>query len=184
MNKKNPCNRKNFEMACQMLHFINPELTFVVNETYLDFGAGMQWETIICTNGTSDVLGTYQMLSPRDWEKLNACTGLQDITTWVLAINDDQQKTFDHMKPKAAAPVVTVEAPDSNKLELTYVGNDSWDRPVYLNHKYNAYYVDVNPRKGRAPQICTKYNNLFDGEPDCPISVAIEVVFTPERITW
>lgn len=68
------------------------------------------------------------------------------------------------------------------KLVLTYKGNDSWDRPVYEADE--RLYADVNPRRGYEPEICTKCNNEFDGEPDMHISSDIEVEFVPERILW
>ena len=68
------------------------------------------------------------------------------------------------------------------KLVLAYKGNDRWDRPVYEADE--RLYVDVNPRSRYAPEICTKYNNEFDGEPDTPIPSDIEVEFVPERILW
>jgi len=70
-----------------------------------------------------------------------------------------------------------------NTLQLTYIGRDSWDRPVYQSNKGNLY-VDVDPRKGRPPEICTKSNNEFDGEPDNPINSDIEIIFIPSRDTW
>lgn len=68
------------------------------------------------------------------------------------------------------------------KLTLKYKGCDSWRRPVY--EAEGVLYVDVDPRKGRKPNICTKYNNEYDGEPDEPISEDIQVEFIPERYTW
>ena len=40
------------------------------------------------------------------------------------------------------------------KLILNYKGRDSWDRPVY--EAGGKLYVDVDPRKGHGPDICTK----------------------------
>lgn len=73
------------------------------------------------------------------------------------------------------------------KLILTYQGRDSWDRPVYECE--GRLYVDVDPRSSRNPEICTKLNNNFDGEPDTPISVMqqyndVEIEFIPCRDTW
>lgn len=68
------------------------------------------------------------------------------------------------------------------KITLTFVGRDSWDRPVYKNEN-NRLCVDVDPRDGRKPQICTKYRNEFDGEPDYPIE-SYEFEFVPKRDTW
>jgi len=43
-------------------------------------------------------------------------------------------------------------------------------------------YVDVDPRKQFMPNICTKNNNSFDGEPLDPVSAEVE--FVPYRDTW
>jgi len=67
-------------------------------------------------------------------------------------------------------------------LTLTHIGRDSWDRPVYECD--GKLYVDVDPRKDWAPNICTKNNNEFDGEPDCPIAENVEIIFIPCRDTW
>ena len=68
------------------------------------------------------------------------------------------------------------------KLTLHHIGRDSWSRPVYVCNE--RLYVDVDPRKSRAPDICTKMNNRFDGEPDTPIPNDIKVEFVPARDTW
>ena len=67
------------------------------------------------------------------------------------------------------------------KLTLTFVGQDSWSRPVYEDSN-GKLYVDVDPREGWAPSICTKLNNDFDGEPDCPVTAEFE--FVPKRVLW
>lgn len=72
-------------------------------------------------------------------------------------------------------------------LELSYVGKDSFSRPVYENG--NTLFVDVDPRKDREPKICTKANNCLDGEPDTPIEYiqkykGVEIRFLPQRMTW
>ena len=61
-------------------------------------------------------------------------------------------------------------------------GRDSWDRPVYKGLDGNLY-VDVDPRKGWAPNICTKYQNDFNGEPDTPVE-GVDFIFTPCRDVW
>ncbi len=68
------------------------------------------------------------------------------------------------------------------KLILNYKGRDSWDRPVYESE--GRLYVDVDPRKGWKPNICTKCNNEFDGEPDTPIAEDTVVEFVPCRDIW
>jgi len=67
-------------------------------------------------------------------------------------------------------------------MELAYKGRDSWDRPVYECD--GRLYVDVDPREHIPPNICTKANNEFDGEPDCPVDRGIELVFVPSRDVW
>lgn len=66
------------------------------------------------------------------------------------------------------------------KLVLTFVGCDSWDRPVYKAGE--TLYVDTDPRTGWAPNICTKCDNEFDGEPDFPVNAEFE--FIPHRVLW
>lgn len=72
---------------------------------------------------------------------------------------------------------------DPKRLVLTYVGTDGWSRPVYEDAA-GKLYVDTDPRAHRAPAICTKYQNQFEGEPDCPVADDIEIVFLPQRYTW
>lgn len=67
------------------------------------------------------------------------------------------------------------------KLTLTLLGRDSWSRPVY-DDGTGRLLVDVDPREGRGPDICTKQGNAFDGEPDCPVRG--EFIFIPRRDTW
>jgi hypothetical protein len=67
-------------------------------------------------------------------------------------------------------------------LTLTHIGRDSLERPVYECD--GKLYVDVDPRRNRAPDICTKNNNKFDGEPDCPIAEGTKIIFVPCRDTW
>lgn len=66
------------------------------------------------------------------------------------------------------------------KMQLRLVGRDSWSRPVYECNE--RLYVDIEPRKGRPPCICTKQGNAFDGEPCDPVEG--EFIFIPERDTW
>jgi hypothetical protein len=67
-------------------------------------------------------------------------------------------------------------------LTLTHKGRDSWDRPVYECD--GRLYVDVDPRKNREPEICTKHNNDFHGEPDDHIPDDTILHFIPCRDTW
>lgn len=67
-------------------------------------------------------------------------------------------------------------------LRLEHRGRDSWSRPVY--ECGGKYYVDTDPRADRAPSICTKQDNEFDGEPCDPLPPEVEVEFIPCRDTW
>ena len=67
-------------------------------------------------------------------------------------------------------------------LELTHIGRDSFDRPVYKCGE--KLYVDVDPRGHMPADIHTKSDNDFDGEPDWRIDDDVEVVFIPLRDTW
>lgn len=74
------------------------------------------------------------------------------------------------------------------KLELTHIGNDSWDRPVYKDQN-GKLWKDVDPRASREPELCTVYQNIFDGEPDTPMCYInkykdVQVEFKPNRVTW
>lgn len=74
-----------------------------------------------------------------------------------------------------------------NTLVLNYVGKDSFNRPVYENA--SKLFVDVEPRKGKEPKICTVLNNVLGGEPDTPIEYIkkyqeTEIEFFPNRVTW
>lgn len=68
-------------------------------------------------------------------------------------------------------------------LTLQLLGHDGWNRPVYRAED-GTLFVDTDPRKDRAPKLCTKYHNMFEGEPDMPISDGITAVFIPFRATW
>lgn len=84
-------------------------------------------------------------------------------------------------------PVVTAAVADIQKatgaamrLTLTFLGRDSWSRPVYEGRD-GTLYVDVDPI-GPEPGIHTKSGNSFDGEPDVPVHA--EFIFIPRRDTW
>ena len=45
-------------------------------------------------------------------------------------------------------------------------------------------YVDVDPRRHRKPELCTKQFNVFDGEPNTPIAADVAIEFVPCRDVW
>ncbi len=72
-------------------------------------------------------------------------------------------------------------------LVLTYVGNDSFSRPVYEND--GKLFVDVDPLSDCEPKIFTKMFNCLDGEPDTSIQYmkeyeGVKIEFSPKRIVW
>lgn len=83
---------------------------------------------------------------------------------------------------KVAGHMSYEEFCDAPMLELHHLGRDIWDRPVYECGE--KLYVDVDPRRDRQPDICTKQGNRFDGEPCDHIPEDTVVVFVPERDTW
>lgn len=72
-------------------------------------------------------------------------------------------------------------------LVLSYVGNDSFNRPVYRSG--DTLFVDVEPRKDKKARLCTKLYNCLECEPDTPIEYlkeyeGVTIEFFPKRITW
>lgn len=71
-------------------------------------------------------------------------------------------------------------------MKLKYLGNDSWDRPVYEDEN-GRIWKDLDDREGTEPSLCTSLNNAFDGEPDTPMYVmkkyeGVKVEFFPMRM--
>lgn len=65
---------------------------------------------------------------------------------------------------------------------LTFIGFDSWDRPVYEDQNMKLW-KDVDPCSDRNPKLCSALNNNFDGEPDIEMRGG-DVRFYPDRVTW
>lgn len=66
-------------------------------------------------------------------------------------------------------------------LPIFHRGRDSWSRPIYDDGE-GCFLVDVDPRAGRKPDICTKQGNDFNGEPCDPVEA--DFIFIPRRDTW
>ena len=83
---------------------------------------------------------------------------------------------------KAAGNMSYEEFRAAPKLTLRLLGRDSWDRPVYECD--GKLYVDVDPRRSRPADICTKHGNAFDGEPCDTIPENTIIEFVPKSDTW
>lgn len=74
------------------------------------------------------------------------------------------------------------------EIHLYYKGRDSWSRPVYEDAT-GKLWKDVEPRENMDANLCSAWNNEFDGEPDNHMEELedyqdVKVVFVPERDTW
>lgn len=67
------------------------------------------------------------------------------------------------------------------RKELKLIGVDNWSRPVYECE--GRLFCDIDPSSVQ-PDLHSKANNQFDGEPDSPAFEDDEVIFIPHRITW
>lgn len=74
------------------------------------------------------------------------------------------------------------------EITLTYLGNDSWDRPVYQEGNKKLW-KDVEPLSDREANLCSSVNNQFDGEPDIHMTSIKKyqnaiIKYVPQRIVW
>lgn len=63
-----------------------------------------------------------------------------------------------------------------NKRTMKFIGKDDWGRPVYKCVETGTLWKDIELGDSEFPQLCSCGNN-FDGEPDCPISSDLQLVF-------
>jgi len=68
---------------------------------------------------------------------------------------------------------------DDPKKLLTFVGIDSWSRPVYKSEDGRLFKDVLQCRVGKPGGLCDATNNEFEGEPDCPIPYDFEI-FDPD----
>lgn len=66
-------------------------------------------------------------------------------------------------------------------MDMTYIGMDSWSRPVYSDEN-GKLWKDTDPRAHVPASLASALNNSFDGEPDLPFHG--DAKFIPKRITW
>ena len=138
-----------------------------------DYNANLQ----SLTDRSADIEGLSDMIASfadGSSDSVNAIAGMAGATDEELAAASAAMKAEGRMSYEefCAAPV----------LRLEYRGRDSWDRPVYECD--GRLYVDVDPRRSRPADICTKQGNAFDGEPCDPVPEGTIIEFVPERDTW
>ncbi len=66
-----------------------------------------------------------------------------------------------------------------SKIELTFIGTDGWDRPVFRDPD-GRLWKDVHLGDGM-PALHSACNNDFDGEPDMPCHHTEVELKYPER---
>ena len=69
----------------------------------------------------------------------------------------------------------------TSKTTMTYIGMDSWSRPVYKDEN-GMFWKDTDPRSHVPPSLYSAANNVFDGKPNIPFRG--RAVLLPKRKTW
>ena len=100
---ENPCNRPTFEAAIALLKVIAPANEYSIERIALDYGAGMWWETIICTRPHKS-FDSYQMLNPRDWDALAIADSPTEIAKLVESLAAGQKNLLGITAAPAPAP--------------------------------------------------------------------------------
>ena len=68
---------------------------------------------------------------------------------------------------------------NKEKLQLTYIGEDDWNRPMYKDQNENLW-KDIECGDFEIPVLYASSNNDVDGEPDSPILQEFEIVKAKE----
>jgi hypothetical protein len=68
------------------------------------------------------------------------------------------------------------------KKTLTFIGRDSWCRPVYKDEN-GRLWKDVDCRPKWWGPLCSCVGNDFEGQPESPMRSDIEITFIPARVT-
>lgn len=97
-NLKDNHANQNFKVAIEILRKLRPDCDFILKKVYMDFGAGMMWDTIVCYYN-EPFTRSYQMLSPRQWDDLYNADKPEEIT----AIANELAKELQGICPKKNA---------------------------------------------------------------------------------
>ena len=66
------------------------------------------------------------------------------------------------------------------RLELSYIGEDSWSRPVYKD-QFGCLWKDIGLGDYEQPSLHAAVNNDFDEEPDQPIGREFVIIKPREK---
>lgn len=72
---------------------------------------------------------------------------------------------------------------NTRRTSLTYIGMDSWSRPVYKDEN-GKLWKDTDPRSHVPASLYSAVNNEFDGEPDMPFPIHEKFKLLPQRVVW
>lgn len=71
------------EIIATLLNEKHDNRRFKVEETYLDFGADLKWDTIICYNTEDRRALSYQIFSPAEKERALRIDSLEELEEYV-----------------------------------------------------------------------------------------------------
>ena len=94
------------------------------------------------------------------------------ITYWSVRDGASMSEMLSLLTPNGESIYGTPAGKLENAVGVAYHPDDGTGRLL----------VDVDPRAGRKPDICTKQGNAFDGEPCDPVDG--DFIFIPRRDTW
>ena len=105
---------------------------------------------------------------------------------------EEQTMTKAELEKKKEEQTMTKAELEKKKEEQTmkrifkFSGYDSWDRPVYEGED-GTLLVDVDPISTKPINLCTKYQNKFNGEPNTPVQrtkYKDDEISVDRRVTW
>jgi len=142
----NPSQPKNFETLIACMKFLAPHATFRMAETYLDYGAGMKWTTILAAGPDGN---KYQMLNSAEWDALDLTDDLLSITQMAGEVYRRQIRMLDPANaPKLLNWVVTYERANGTigKADMTAIDEAAARRDFQVCYRHGfARILSVQP---------------------------------------